>query len=85
MNDEESDRLYMSDPKAKSIGAFIEALTILARYVEGGVEKKHFSGAEHDVFYAGGDGPVEDSEDGRRLLSLGWHYEDETESWAYYT
>ena len=57
LSDEESDRLYMSAPNAKSVGAFIEALTILARYMEGGVEKTHFSAAEHDVFYAGGDGP----------------------------
>lgn len=90
----ESDDLYMKDPKAKSVAGFIEALGILAKYMKAGVDTAHFSAAEHDVFYVSTDyakdgdyeaEPAENSEDGRRLVMLGWHFDGETDGWAYST
>ena len=92
LDEEESGRLYMSDPKAKSVTAFIEALTILARYMDNHIESKHFSAAGHDVFYVNTESdedgqarPGEDSDDGRRLVALGWHLDSESDGWAYFT
>lgn len=80
MTEDESDKLYMSDPRAKSLGAFIEALQIFAKYAD--VNKRFEINAQHDVIYAPGQ-PNEDSEDGKRLIGFGWHWEEE--SWAYFT
>lgn len=82
MTEDESDKLYMSDPRAKSLGACIEALEIFAKYFD---RDKRFSlDAQHDVLH-GPDKPEEDSEDGKRLLAFGWHWDEEGESWAYFT
>jgi len=40
--------------------------------------------AEHDVFYSGCSGPLTD-DDARELARLGWHYDDECDSWAIFT
>ena len=45
----------MGDSKAYSIGGFIEGLTILSKYIEGGRDAPFKLGAEHDsiLVYAG--------------------------------
>lgn len=63
-----------------------EGLAILAKYVE---ENSHCIDAKHDVLYAGPacsgeDAPVS-PDDRAALEKLGWHYDDEAESWARFT
>lgn len=79
--------LYMSDPKSKSIAALIEALAIVAKYAQNGLEERWPVQAEHDVLYLKLDleKVPEDSEDGRRLIALGFHAEEDVDSWAYFT
>lgn len=92
LSEDESDALYMKAPEAKSVRGFIEALGILAKYMDKGLDSAHFSGADHDVFYVQTRSnedyeaePAESSEDGRRLIALGWHFDGDTDGWAYYT
>lgn len=76
---------YMEDPRAKTVGGFIAALEILAKYLEEGTDTKYFINAEHDCLYSDvsdKDCP-EDSEDGCLLTALGWHIDEEC--WAYFT
>lgn len=80
LTEDESDKLYMADPLAKSLGAFIEALQIFAKYAD--VNKRFEIDAQHDVIYAHSQ-PDEDSEDGKRLIRFGWHWEGDSESWAH--
>lgn len=89
-NDEDDD-LYMRDPKAKTVAGFVEALTILARYMENGMDEGFFSGAEHDCFYVSTKSvddnaqPDKKSADGKRLRALGWHFDGGSDGWAYFT
>ena len=78
---------YMSSPDAKTVIGFKRALDILAKYLLNGERAKFFASAEHDIFCVNVNGEVlsEDSEDGLELSRLGWHYDSEYESWAYYT
>lgn len=75
------------DEKWKTIEGFIEALQIIARYNKDGLKKKFLLNAEHDILYTDTDieTPTEDSEDGKRLDALGWHYDKSVDSWAYFT
>lgn len=82
---EDLDNLYMSDPKAKTVSGFIEALTILAKYMREGMDAAHFTAAEHDILYVMTQEELEkNSSDGHRLIALGWHLDDDG-SWAYFT
>lgn len=84
----ESDKRYNKDLKAKSVTGFIEALNLLAKYMDEGIETKYFCGAEHDALYIyTGDGglPEEESEDGLRLSELGFHWDEDVEGWSYFT
>jgi hypothetical protein len=76
---------YMADPLAKSIGSFIEALNIFAKYTEKGLNQRFFFGAQHDEInvYVGTDDLSPDSDDGKRLIELGFH--ESEEAWAYFT
>ena len=74
--------IYMKDPRAKTIEGFHVALDIFAKYTANGQKESYFLGAEHDILYCWISVP-KDSEDGRMLQMLGWHYEDE--SCGYYT
>lgn len=84
MNEDESDTLYMTDPRAKTIEGFIAALEIFMKYMD--KSESNFFTASHDVIT----GPSidetcsEDSEDGKMLIKLGWHLEED-EWWSYFT
>lgn len=84
-----SDELYMNADNAKSVAGFIEGLTILAGYMPKGLGTKFAFGAEHDVIHIWGDVTLdilrEDSEDGRKLLALGFHTDDDLDQWQYFT
>jgi hypothetical protein len=80
-----SDELYMKDPAAKSVTGFIEALRILSKYMKDGESTTFFSGAEHDVIYFYTEGPDEESPEGDKLTGLGFHWDEDTEGWAYFT
>jgi len=79
----------MSDAKAKTVSAFIEGLTILARHMPNGLDQAFAFGAEHDVIHIWGDVCLdslpEDSEDGRRLQALGFHADSHLDQWQYFT
>jgi hypothetical protein len=85
--DEEDDALYLKAKEAQTIKGFIEALNIFAKYTDKGIDESFFCGAEHDELYM----YVEleklstKSEDGKRLLQLGFHADKESGNWAYYT
>lgn len=87
MTEDERDSLYMKDPRAKSLEGLILALNIFANYCEKGLAHTYGLQAEHDVLYGPADNAAipEDSQEGRLLIMLGWHYEDDVESWAYFT
>jgi len=70
-----------SDPKAKSIAGMIAALEIFAKH--NGAETKYFCDGEHDIIYFC-EAPAPDSDDGRALESLGFHWSD-ADRWAYNT
>ena len=79
---------YMSSPIAKSIIGFITGLKIMAEFAPKGLETTYFMSAEHDIiyFYIDCETIPEDSDAGRELESLGFHYDDEESGgWAYFT
>ncbi len=84
---DESDKLYMKDARAKSVEGLIAALAIFAKYLKKGQKEKFFTGASHDVlyFYVDLEKLPEDSEDGRILVGLGFHADEDSENWAYFT
>jgi hypothetical protein len=82
----ESDKRYMKDPMSKTVEGFINGLHILSRYMEADLGTKFFFGAEHDIVYIYTDGnPSQLTSDGLRLSELGFHWDKDTEQWAYYT
>lgn len=75
---------FMSDTNSKSVKGFIEALGIFAKRYEKGLDQRFFMGAEHDeLFIYDSDDIAEDSEDGKRLEALGFHFNGE--GWSYFT
>lgn len=63
---------------------FIEGLEILSRYI-GDPDNRYFMEACHDIVYiqvSSGD-LWEGSDDGKRLIKLGFHLEEGT--WSWYT
>lgn len=83
MDDEDNDQ-YMKAPEANSLRGLIEALGILAASLPNGLDEKYTLDAEHDVFWCSGDVDRK-SDAGRRLIALGWHWDDDVERWAYFT
>lgn len=81
----EQDNLYMSHPKHKSVAGFRLALDVFAKYLQTGEEQTFFCEAAHDVFFVhvNNEELPEDSEDGKLLISLGWHVEED--AWSYFT
>jgi hypothetical protein len=82
---DEENQSYMMAPESKSIRGFIEALNIFAKYMEKGFYEQYFCGAEHDELhiYVETDTLPKDSPDGRRLIALGFHVNNDC--WAYFT
>lgn len=82
-----SDDNHMSDPRANSVEAMIAGVTILSGYLKDGMATTYFCGGEHDViyFYVSPDDLPEDSEHGKRLTALGFHADDDVDTWAYFT
>ena len=78
---------YLSDPRAKSIEGFIAALQIIAKHKPKGLSEKYFCGAEHEVLYIYdcGESIPPGSDDGNALESLGFHFDGDAETWAYFT
>jgi hypothetical protein len=65
-----------------SFSTIIAGLTILAKYEPKGLDSWGVA-AEHDTIYAGGTPPRKMSdEDRKELYRLGWHWDDEVESWC---
>lgn len=81
---EKTINMTTADPRRNNVEGFIAALTILAKYLENGMQTNFFLGAEHDIIYAYVDASVlpEDSEDGQALSALGWFVDGE--GWARY-
>lgn len=82
-----ADEDYMKDPRAKSIEGMIAGLTILSGYLKDGMATTYFCGGEHDeiFFYVSLDDLPEDSAHGLELQSLGFHADEDVETWAYFT
>ena len=78
---------YNSDPAAKTVAGFIEALQIFAKHMKGGMQESYFCSAEHDELFihVGFDEIDPGSEDGHRLNALGFHASLDTETWSYFT
>lgn len=76
-----------NDERYKTIEGLIEAFQIIAKYNSDGLKEKFVLMAEHDIVWVDSDlgPPAEDSEDGKRLIELGWHYDESAEAWAYFT
>jgi hypothetical protein len=79
-----SDKTYGRAPEAKTIRGFIEALQILATAIPDGLDAKYTMDSEHDVLWSDGNIAL-DSEAGKRLMLLGWHFDEEVDRWAYFT
>ncbi|MCK5605795.1 hypothetical protein KAR91_28120 [Candidatus Pacearchaeota archaeon] len=66
--------------KGDSLEQMIEACQIFLKY------KDQYQGlhGEHDIIYSGiySDVIPEDSEDGKRLVELGWHQSSEGDMWG---
>lgn len=82
-----SDDLYMSDPRAKTFEGFCAGLMILAKHSKDGMSRKFGMGAEHDIItvYVSLDDLPADSEDGLALIALGFHTEEDSGNWGYFT
>lgn len=72
---------------ANSPEGWVETFEILAKYMSNGMQTKFFLEAEHDVIYShiSADDVPANSEDGLRLVELGWHLDSDIECWAYFT
>ena len=82
MEDEMEDEV-VDDPNCDTVQGFIDSLHIFAKYMKKGFATKFFLCAEHDILYVqvNSDDCPEDSDDGQKLLSLGWHVCD-FDNWA---
>jgi hypothetical protein len=68
-----------------TIEQLILALNIFAAHVEGGLQHSFLLDADHDIIYAGADSNdlPETSEDGKKLMALGWFFDDDIDCWCY--
>lgn len=62
------------------IGKIYDGLEILIKHNH----RSDFLQAEHDELYAGS-APDSESEDGKKLIELGWRYNADLESWSVFT
>lgn len=72
---------------ANSPEGWVETFETMAKYMSKGMQTKFFLEAEHDIIYSHIDDeavPV-DSEDGKKLSELGWHFDGDAGCWAYFT
>jgi hypothetical protein len=78
---------YLRDPRANTTEGLKAALDIFSKHLPRGDKTPIFLGAEHDIIYAPVSTEVipEDSEDGIALSRLGWHMDDDTGDWGYFT
>lgn len=75
-----SDDLYLKNKKARTIDGWRASLEIFERH--GKTDKWLIVASAHDIFYTqyGTDDIPEDSDDGRALIALGWHVDED--AWA---
>lgn len=64
----------------------IEALTIFAKYADGGMEQTYPLSAEHDCIYVEcpTNQPPEGSEERTLLGVMGWSVDEEVNSWRHF-
>ena len=62
-------------------------MQIMSSHMKDGLNTGFAFGAEHDIIYVFVDAEAlpEDSDDGRLLDGLGFHYSTESDTWAYFT
>jgi len=77
--------IYNSDERAKTFAGLIESFAILAKYAKDGMDERYPIDAQHDEIYScvNTDALPRDSDDGRALIALGWHVDEE--DWSYFT
>lgn len=72
--------VYPTPSEPSPMKRIYDGLTILLKY-----DPEGDCAAEHDVLYAGGGDPKEMSpEDLAKLDELGWHWDEDLDSWAHY-
>lgn len=87
MTEDERNALYMTNPQAKTLNGLVQSFMLFGLHTEKGMDQSYPIDAEHDILYGPCDSDEipEESEDGKKLLALGWHYDDDAGRWAYYT
>lgn len=66
---------------------FIEGLKIMAPFYKNGMDTEYFMEAEHDIvyFHVTAEQIPEESDSGKRLQELEFHYDDGVGVWAKHT
>lgn len=89
MTEDELDDLYMKDPRAKTVEGFIAGLTLLAAHMPNGLSQKFAFGGGHEEIFIWGDVTLDavprDSEEGHKLIALGFHADEDLDQWSYFT
>ena len=86
MTDEELDNFVETIPRdatAKSVAGVIEAFQIFAKYLENGLNQQYFFEGQHDkIFvYVDPEKLLPQSDDGKRLIALGFYPNLELDNW----
>lgn len=89
-DNDELDEFVELIPKEKykdSARAWIEAFGIFAKHWKNGLDEKFFMGGEHDeiFIYVDLESIPPESEDGRRLIALGFLPDLDSENWMHFT
>ncbi|HRA64409.1 MAG TPA: hypothetical protein PL187_00225 [Caldilinea sp.] len=75
-----------SEDYGRTLMGWIEALQIMAPHYPGGINTRSPLHGEHDEVYAiKAEFLPEDSEDGQKLLSMGWFVCEYTNCWMRFT
>lgn len=77
------DTLYASDPEARTISGMIKSLQIFASHEDVGIWKKFLLSTGHDVIFSNTKMGLH-TEDGQRLVALGWHWDEEHMCWGFF-
>jgi len=87
MDEETYDKLYLSDERSGTIEGLIESLKILAAHSPNGLQDHRVIEPAHDmIFSALGPKEIpEDSEDGKKLIALGWNLREDEDHWTMFT
>jgi len=66
---------------------FITAMEIMAPHYAKGLDTDYWCEAQHDIIYSHVTDEMIalDSEDGKRLEELGWHFDSDVDVWACFT